>query len=161
MPDLGETVSDTLDLTKASSEDRIEIAEVSPYSPEWAKTVKPVALILLGLIALVMLLPFLIIVMAEENKARQRPRLGKDCPPAVWSDSAVLSSVTTLVRAVPSRAPHPRSNSKGTVLCFVIAPFHALIRQIPSKLPLLRKQLYRAVGSGNPPDQNRASFNRQ
>ena len=91
MSDLEKTGSGTLDLTKASPEDRIEIAEVSPYSPEWAKTVKPVALILLGLIALVMLLPFLIIVMAEENKADNALDWAKTVlPPVVGFGGALV-----------------------------------------------------------------------
>ena len=40
-------------------EDRIEI---SPYSSEWAKIVKPVTVSLLSLIAAVMLLPFVLVV---------------------------------------------------------------------------------------------------
>lgn len=54
---------DPIDLRHpAPQKDRIEIQELSPYSSEWARIVKPVALSLLGLIAAVMLLPFLIVV---------------------------------------------------------------------------------------------------
>ena len=56
-----------IDLREPEEGSGIEVQEISPYSAEWAKIVKPVALSLLGLIAAVMLLPFLIVVYVPEK----------------------------------------------------------------------------------------------
>ena len=59
-----------LDLTKPSGgEDRVELREAPPYSPQWAKIILPIASTLLALIASVMLLPFLIIATVDKETA--------------------------------------------------------------------------------------------
>lgn len=51
---------DPIDLRQPPA--REERIEISPYSSEWAKIVKPVTVSLLSLIAAVMLLPFVLVV---------------------------------------------------------------------------------------------------
>lgn len=59
-----------LDLSgKAPARDRFEIEEVSPYSRQWAKTVKPIAQVFLAIIAAVILLPFFIISCGDTCRA--------------------------------------------------------------------------------------------
>ena len=79
-----------LDLTKSAA-DRVDLREAPPYSPEWAKIIRPITRSLLALIAAVMLLPFLIIVMAEKEKAGNAIDWAKTVlPPVVGFGGALV-----------------------------------------------------------------------
>lgn len=59
--DLRDTpVLEPIDLRHPEPEPGFELREASPYSPQWARIVKPIALSLLAIIAAVILLPFFI-----------------------------------------------------------------------------------------------------
>ena len=81
-----------LDLTRPASADaRIELEEIPLHSTEWAKTVWPVALILLVLIASVMLVPFVIIVLTQSDKAETAVDWAKTVlPPVVGFGGALV-----------------------------------------------------------------------
>ena len=81
-----------LDLTKSpAKEDRVDLREAPPYSPEWAKIIWPIAKILLLLIAAVMLLPFLIIVTVEKEKVGSALDWAKTVlPPVVGFGGALV-----------------------------------------------------------------------
>ena len=75
----------------APKKERIELKEAPLYSPEWAKTVKPIALSLLGLIALVILLPFGIVFWAAEEKVDNALDWAKTVlPPVVGFGGALV-----------------------------------------------------------------------
>lgn len=75
----------------AAQEERIEL---SPYSSEWAKIVKPVTVSLLSLIAAVMLLPFVLVVSVGNGKTGDQivdwtktvlPPVAQACPVCGWA----------------------------------------------------------------------------
>ena len=83
--------SSLLDLRKPEEGYGAEVREIPPYSAEWAKIVKPVALSLLGLIAAVMLLPFLIVVCVQEETGEQVLDWAKTVlPPVVGFGGALV-----------------------------------------------------------------------
>ena len=80
-----------LDLTKSAAAARVDLREAPPYSPEWAKIIRPITTSLLALIAAVMLLPFLIIVLAEKEKAGNAIDWAKTVlPPVVGFGGALV-----------------------------------------------------------------------
>lgn len=58
-----------IDLRTALRGQSPNLKEAAAYSPEWARIIWPITRILLSLIAVVMLLPFFVVMFAENDKA--------------------------------------------------------------------------------------------
>ena len=95
--------SDELDLTVRNPASAIDIRksdnvfnvletrELSPYSPQWAKIVRPVGILLMCLIAAVMLLPFFLILWVSEGKQENILTWGNTVlPPVVGFGGALV-----------------------------------------------------------------------
>ena len=84
--------SDTIDIRESDNVFNVlETRELSPYSPQWAKIVRPVGILLLCLIAAVMLLPFFLVLWVNDGKEDKILDWGKTVlPPVVGFGGALV-----------------------------------------------------------------------
>lgn len=99
-----------IDLTGEDSPpgERPTLTEAPPYSPEWAKIIWPITRTMLALIAAVMLVPFLIVVLAEPTRAASAIDWAKTVlPPVVGFGGAIVGYY------FGTRSAAPPSNDEG------------------------------------------------
>ena len=93
----------------------VELKPLPLHSREWARHVQPIALSLLGLIALVILLPFLIILTSDQEKARNALDWSKTVlPPVVGFGGALVGYYFRYARHPAGRSI--RGATGGTVI---------------------------------------------
>ena len=84
-------IKNAINLKDPPKDKPVELKPLPLHSREWARHVQPIALSLLGMIALVILLPFLIILTSDQEKARNALDWSKTVlPPVVGFGGALV-----------------------------------------------------------------------
>lgn len=112
--DLTDTpVLETIDVRHLEPDLGIELREASPYSPQWARIAKPIALSFLAIIATVILLPFLIISWGDKCRTDDVLDWAKSVlPPVVGFGGALVGYYFGSRHGHPSQSSEEQSEIK-------------------------------------------------